>query len=204
MTQASADVVGQSSSRDTGRRLILAVSRVWAWVFLVGLIIFFTISVNITSQGSIDFLSIANLETTLLTIVPVVLLGLGQTFVIISGGIDLSVGWVMGLASVVCATVVVELWPRGVEPWLAIPVGFAVAIAVSAVFGLVNGVIIARLGVPSFIVTLGMSFVARGAALIVSGGNNRERAAGPQMRDLGNEGLLYVAPGRWASSTSRA
>jgi ribose/xylose/arabinose/galactoside ABC-type transport system permease subunit len=193
MTEAEAELPAPPKL-DPGRRLILAISQVWAWVFLLGLIIFFTISVNITSDGAIDFLSIANLETTLLTIVPVVLLGLGQTFVIISGGIDLSVGWVMGLASVVCATVVVELWVRGVEPWIAIAAGFVVAIAASAVFGVLNGTIIARLGVPSFIVTLGISYVARGAALIVSGGNSVSGLP-PEMRELGNEALLYITPG---------
>jgi ribose transport system permease protein len=61
-------------------------------------------------------------------------------------------------------------------------------------FGLINGVIIAKLRVPSFIVTLGMSFVARGTALIVSGGN----VVGglPEgMRTFGNESLVYVVSG---------
>ena len=56
------------------------------------------VSVSITSDGVINFLSFRNAENMLMTITAVVLMGLGQTFVIISGGIDLSVGWVMGLA----------------------------------------------------------------------------------------------------------
>jgi ribose transport system permease protein len=194
VTDSTAEPVATSRSRDTGRRLILAVSRVWAWVFLFGMILFFTVSVSITSDGVINFLSIKNAEITLMTITSVVLMGLGQTFVIISGGIDLSVGWVMGLASVVSAKVMVALFEGGAGQWEAVAAGFAAALVVAALFGLVNGTIIAKLAVPSFIVTLGMSFVARGVALIISGGNVVSGLP-PAARDLGNEALLYVVPG---------
>ena len=57
MAHAQADLPAQPTSRhDSGRRLILAISRVWAWVFLAGLILFFTISVSVTSDGVINFL----------------------------------------------------------------------------------------------------------------------------------------------------
>ncbi|MFN8519535.1 MAG: ABC transporter permease [Chloroflexota bacterium] len=169
-------------------------SRVWAWVFLIGLVAFFTVSVSITSDGVINFLSVRNAEITLMTITAVVLMGLGQTFVIISGGIDLSVGWIMGLASVVSAEVMVALTERGVGQWESVAAGFGVALVVAALFGAINGTIIAKLGVPSFIVTLGISFVARGVALIVSGGNVVSGLP-PAARDLGNEALIYYVPG---------
>ena len=70
-------------------------------VFLAGLIIFFAVSVSIQSGGDVNFLTIRNSQNILMAIVPVLLMGLGQTFVVIAAGIDLSVGWVMGLASVV-------------------------------------------------------------------------------------------------------
>jgi ribose transport system permease protein len=194
VTHAAADTAPSSASRDAGRRLVLAVSRVWAWVFLAGLIAFFTVSVGITSDGSINFLTVRNAEITLMTITAVVLMGLGQTFVIISGGIDLSVGWIMGLASVVSAEVMVSMTEAGAGQWESVAAGFAAALAVSALFGAVNGTIIAKLGVPSFIVTLGISFVARGVALIVSGGNVVSGLP-PAARDLGNEALLYLVPG---------
>ena len=87
--------------RDRQRRLILAISRFWAWVFLFALVAFFWVSVTMTTDGEVNFLSLRNIENILMAITPILLMGLGQTFVIISGGIDLSVGWVMGLASVV-------------------------------------------------------------------------------------------------------
>ena len=180
---------------DTRKRLILAVSRVWAWVFLVGLILLFTISVSVTSDGVINFLSLRNSQDILLTITPVVLMGLGQTFVIISGGIDLSVGWVMGLASVVSATATVDMISAGAGELEAIIVGFAAGAIVAMMFGAINGTIIAKLGVPSFIVTLGMSFVARGVALIISGGNVVSGLP-DGMRNFGNESLIYVVSGK--------
>src|SRR5512145_2334451 len=82
------------------KQIILAVSRLWGWVFLVGLIIFFATRISATTDGDVNFLTLRNSQNILMAITPVLLMGLGQTFVIITGGIDLSVGWVMGLASV--------------------------------------------------------------------------------------------------------
>jgi len=84
------------------RRLLLTVSRLWAWLFLLLMILFFVIMVPWLSQG-VSFLTVRNSQNILVAIVPVLLLGLGQTFVIISAGIDLSIGWVMSLASVLSA-----------------------------------------------------------------------------------------------------
>ena len=114
----------------------------------------------------------------------------GQTFVIISGGIDLSVGWVMGLSSVVSAESMLVLVDAGLDPYLAIFASFAIALLAASSVGLISGIIIAKLSVPSFIVTLGMAFVARGVALMISEG----RTIGglpQQLRDLGNESLVY-------------
>jgi ribose/xylose/arabinose/galactoside ABC-type transport system permease subunit len=176
------------------KRIVLAISRVWAWVFLIGLILFFTVSVSITSDGVINFLSLRNSQNILGNIVSVLLMGLGQTFVIISGGIDLSVGWVMGLASVTSAKATVALVDAGIGEELAIPMAFGAGLVAAMIFGLISGTIIAKLRVPSFIVTLGMSFVARGAALIASGGNV-VGGQPPGMRTFGNESLLYVVSG---------
>jgi ribose/xylose/arabinose/galactoside ABC-type transport system permease subunit len=162
-------------------------------VFLAGLIAFFTVSVSITSNGVINFLSITNSQNIINNIVSPLLMGLGQTFVIISGGIDLSVGWVMGVASVVSAKVTVGLAGETGEA-LAIMVGFAAGLLAAATFGVINGLIIAKLRVPSFIVTLGMGFVARGVALIVSGGNV-VGGLPPGIRNFGNESLFYYLHG---------
>ena len=71
------------------KQLVLLISRVWAWVFLAGLIILFAASVSIQSGGDVNFLTIRNSQNILMAIVPVLLMGLGQTFVVIAAGIDL-------------------------------------------------------------------------------------------------------------------
>ena len=90
------------------------------------------------------------------------ILALGVTFVIISGSIDLSVGTVMTLSAVMTA-VFITVWQ------LPVPVGIVAGIATGGLAGLVNGVLVARLKIPSFIATLGMLNVAKGLALVISG-----------------------------------
>jgi len=96
------------------------------------------------------------------------LLGLGQTFVIISGGIDLSVGFVMGLCAVIMARAMQML--AGIPPGLALGAGLAAAFLISLVPGTINGYLIAHLRVPAFIGTLGMFGVARGTGFLAAGG----------------------------------
>lgn len=188
-TEMSAKALPQRvvSRRAAGRRqAILLLSRVWSWIFLLIMIIFFSF------EGT-GFFTVRNSQNILVAIVPVLLMGLGQTFVIISGGIDLSVGWVMGLSSVVSALVIRDL-TNDMAVELAILIGFAAGVGSAALAGLLNGAIIAKLKVPPFIVTLGVSFIARGAAFLLSGGN--VVGGQPQaLRDLGNESLLYLQRG---------
>lgn len=168
------------------------ISRLWGWVFLALMIIFFAITVSI--KEDINFLTIRNSQNVLMAITPVLLMGLGQTFVIIAGGIDLSIGWVMGLASVVSALVIRGLAAGGVADPLAIFIGFIAGLIAAVIPGFINGVVIAKLRVPPFIVTLGMSFIARGAAYLLSGGN----VVGEQptsLRDFGNEAAFYLMEG---------
>jgi ribose transport system permease protein len=195
MTQAETElVIAPRRSVEARRRLVLGVSRIWAWVFLIALILFFWVSVSISSDGAINFLSLRSTQTILVTITPVLLMGLGQTFVIISGGIDLSVGWVMGLSSVASAMVTVSLMDAGAGEVISILGGLAGGLLMASLFGLISGTIIAKLRVPSFIVTLGMAFVARGVSLIASGGNVIGGLP-PGMRNVGNESLIYVVSG---------
>jgi ribose/xylose/arabinose/galactoside ABC-type transport system permease subunit len=185
---------GTASGRLDRKQVIIAVSRVWAWVFLFLLIVIFTTSVSISTSGQVNFLSLRNSQNILMAITPVLLMGLGQTFVIISAGIDLSVGWVMGLASVVSALVIRDLVAAGTSQEIAIMIGFAIGLFAAAIPGFISGVIIAKLRVPSFIVTLGMSFIARGAAFLLSGGNVVGNQP-PGLRNFGNEALIYILSG---------
>jgi ribose/xylose/arabinose/galactoside ABC-type transport system permease subunit len=191
-TALSAGATKQGERRR--RQLILTLSRVWAWIFLGLLIAFFVITVPLTSNGSVNFLTIRNSQNILLAIVSVLLLGLGQTFVIIAAGIDLSVGYMMSLASVVSALVLREVFNAGVPLFPSVVAGLLAALAASVLVGFLQGSIIARLKVPAFIVTLGGGFVLRGVALLLSD-NSTVIGLPPGVRDYGNEALMYFIPG---------
>lgn len=90
----------------------------------------------------------------------------GMTLLITSGGIDLSVGSTVGLSSVAAAVYFQNGYDSILGPYGAIPLG----IAVGALVGLVNGVLVALVGIPAFIATLGTMIAVRGLVFLVSGG----------------------------------
>lgn len=190
----AAVLTAATAGRLRQRQLILILSRLWAWVFLFTLIVFFSTTVFATSGGEVNFLTLRNSQNILMAITPVLLMGLGQTFVIIAAGIDLSVGYVMGLASVVSALVIRDLVGVGTAEEVAILVGFGAGLVSAVIPGGINGVIIAKLRVPSFIVTLGMSFIVRGVAFLLAGANVVGNQP-PGLRNFGNESLLYFISG---------
>ena len=163
----------------------MLLGQAWAWFFLLALVIFFSVSAD-------GFFSLTNFQAVAANMTLLVVLAVGQTFVIITGGIDLSTGFVMGLASVVAALFMRRVVPD-LPPGLIIIGGFAVAVLTGALAGLVNGLVISRLGVPPFIVTLGMLGIAQGLAFILSGGPPVSvPLAG--LGDLGNGFVLYHNP----------
>lgn len=176
------------------RQFVLTFSRLWAWVFLGLMIVFFVISVPILNNGAVNFLTLRNSQNILVAITPVLLLGLGQTFVIIGAGIDLSVGWVMSLASVLSALALRAAFNSGLPLFPSVVVGFAAAVAGAGFVGLINGTIIAKLKVPAFIVTLGSSFIVRGVALLMSE-NTTVIGLPDGIRFYGNESLFYLIRG---------
>ena len=191
LTRASAASAGV---RTRAQRVALFFSRVWAWAFLALLVLFFVIAVPLTTGGGVNFLTIRNSQNILVAIIPVLLLGLGQTFVIIAAGIDLSVGWVMSLASVLSALALRSPFNAGVPLFPSVLIGLIAAIVGASAVGLVNGVIIAKLKVPAFIVTLGTSFIVRGIAYLMSE-NTTVIGLPPGIRAYGNDALLYYIRG---------
>jgi len=108
--------------------------------------------------GSID-----NSFALVLAFTEIALLAVGMSFVIANGDIDLSVGSVLACSGAVAAFAMKEL---GAEPWMAVAAGLSVGVAA----GLVNGVLTVRFGLPAFVATLGMFYIARGlAAWVVAG-----------------------------------
>ncbi len=176
------------------RRLALFVSGVWAWLFLAVMVLFFVVAVPASTGGSVNFLTIRNSQNILVAIIPVLLLGLGQTFVIIAAGIDLSVGWVMSLGSVLSALALRDSYNAGAPLASAVAIGLVAAVAGAGVVGFVNGWIIAKLKVPAFIVTLGTSFIVRGVAYLMSE-NSTVIGLPADVGGYGNNALLYYISG---------
>lgn len=124
-----------------------------------------------TSHGEIIFLSPGNLSDAVRAIVPVALMALAMTYVILSGGIDLSVGSMVALAGVVAAKALVHWQPHvGPEAHLVVALGLAILACVGV--GLFNGLLTAWLGIQPFVITLASMIGIRGLALWLS---NNER-----------------------------
>ncbi len=115
-------------------------------------------------------------------------LAIGQTLVILTAGIDLSVGAITILAMMVMATLAAE---NGVAGWLAILIGIALAVAAGAL----NGLLVTRVGLPPFIVTLGTLSIFTAIALLYSGGSSIQNNRLPDIINFTGE-TFSVGPFR--------
>lgn len=126
-------------------------------VFLAALVVALSIATSRFATGA-NFLNIARQHSI------IIVLAAGQTLVMISGGIDLSVGSLMALSGVVAGTAAASGIPMGICLIIGLLTGLGC--------GFINGVVTAKARVPAFIATLGMMGMARGMALVISGGVN--------------------------------
>ncbi|WP_079132657.1 ABC transporter permease [Streptomyces nanshensis] len=126
-----------------------------AFASLIAIFVFF-------SFASPNFLNYSNVTSMLFSTVVIGTLALGATFVIVTGGIDLSVGTGMALCAVMGGVLIVE---AGLPVWL----GVLGTLLFGALVGLVNGLNVTVLKLPPFIATLAMMLVAQGLALVISG-----------------------------------
>jgi ribose transport system permease protein len=122
---------------------------------LIGLAIIFSIL-------SHNFLLPNNLVTILLQSSVFAILAIGETFVIITSGIDLSVGSVLGLTGIIVSMLM--------SSHVSLLFSLVIGLLSGAIIGFINGFIITKGGVPPFIVTLGMMSIARGLALLLTDG----------------------------------
>jgi ribose/xylose/arabinose/galactoside ABC-type transport system permease subunit len=129
------------------------------------------------------FVSFATLWNVALQVATTVLVALGMTVVIATGGIDLSVGAVMAVASAVCATAL----PHGA------PLAAALALLAGLAFGVGNGLLVGRAGVPPIIVTLAGLIMGRGIAQVIVEGNPLVAFSQPSFERLG-KGALGPVP----------
>ncbi|PEY29057.1 autoinducer 2 import system permease LsrD [Bacillus cereus] len=132
----------------------------WEGVLIVLLIIEFILFGLLNS----DFLNISNLLFSMNDFVFITIAAIPMTFVIITGGIDVSVGSIMGLTSILIGV----LWMNGIPVTLAV----ILALFISCLAGCINGVIIKTTEVEPLVVTLGTMFLYAGIALVISGGSN--------------------------------
>lgn len=167
-SSAPAHVAPQADHSERAKTWMQRVADLRAWLFLLALMIGFEIWARVSFGGTFIF-NPFNVQSILIFAVAPLLLATGQTFVIISGGIDLSLGFIMGLAAVVAAHVINWAGPSMGFP-MAVLFGTLVAVLVAGMPGAVNGLLVSRLRVPPFIGTLGMFGVARGVAFLLAGG----------------------------------
>ncbi len=127
-----------------------------------GLVISFALICLALALLSDRFLTLANITNVLRTAAINAIISVGMTFVILTAGIDLSVGAIVAFAAVVAATYV--------HAGGSVPVALAICLGIGALIGLANGVLTILLRIPPFITTLGMMTVVRGLALVYTKG----------------------------------
>jgi fructose transport system permease protein len=154
------------------------------WLALLAACIFF-------ATQSDRFLTGENLSLVLQQVMVVGVLAIGQTLIILTAGIDLSCGMVMALGGIVMTKFAMDL---GMNPYLAMLCG----IAVTALFGLVNGLLVTRVKLPSFIVTLGTMNIAFAITQIYSDAQTVQNLP-ESMTALGNTFTLGGTSVAWGT-----
>ncbi len=177
----------------TGRApAVSLIARNWSFLFLV-------LSVVAFSFTGRNFFALNNFQSIVHFATTGLLLAAAETFVIITGGVDLSVGFVMGLSAVSSASTMQVLYEAHWSAPAAILVGIAVGIALSLACGGAAGILVARYRVPPFIATLGTQGIAIGVTYHICGGFPIGYLP-PGLTEIGNAYLLYVHPasGAWS------
>jgi ribose transport system permease protein len=167
------------------------IRKVWPWFFLVVMVIIFTISAKV-ANGT-NFISVRSVQGILTYATQIALIGLGETLIMITAGIDMSSGYMLGLSSVVAAEIMKALYAAGINPVLTILLGMAGGILICIIPGWINGWLVARVKVPSFIGTLGVGYAIYGAALVKSEGYPVAEQP-PYLGQIGNGSILYYWP----------
>jgi erythritol transport system permease protein len=157
-----------------------------AFIALIVLIIVFSLL-------SDAYLTYDNLVTMTRHVAINALLAIGMLMVILTGGIDLSVGSIVGLAGIVAGVLLEGLTVGSTTLFPPVWAVVILVLAVGAGVGWINGTVVTRFGVAPFIATLGMLYVARGVALLISNGETYPNLAGSP--ELGNTGFDFLGSG---------
>jgi len=171
-----------------GQSALLTLLRARTFVALILVFAFFALEAP-------NFLSAANMVIVTKHVALNAFLAIGMTFVIITGGIDLSVGSTVGLSAMVAGWLVLY----GIDPGLGWSIQFntfeiaGLTCLVGIAVGAVNGWLITRAGVAPFIATLGTMYIARGAALLSSEGRTFPNLNG--VADYGSDSFAWIGAG---------
>jgi len=180
---AIADVAGHKEQSLAAR--VFASQPFWVTIALIVLVV--VMASNEPSFGTTE-----NAANVTRNFAPIGIMAMGMTVVIITGGIDLSVGSVMGLVAIVAG-----LFLTWHYPWY---VAFTMGMLAGLACGVVNGVFVAYVGMPSFVVTLGMLSIARSLAVVFSA-NQMLYQFGPDapiVKAIGQAKWPLHAPAGWA------
>jgi len=168
---------------------IMFVLKFRTFIALIALVIFFSFTAP-------NFLHPQSLLIIVRHVVLFGILAIGMTYVITTSGIDLSVGSVVGLSGMIAGGLIREglvLQAFGYTVYFSIPVVILLTLVVGMAVGFVNGIIITKFNVAPFIATLGTMYVARGLALLRSGGATFPHLVGSP--ELGNTGFGLLGRG---------
>jgi ribose transport system permease protein len=161
ITPPEQDTVADAPPHDSYLRRLANLQSVWILGVLVVIVVLFSLAAG----GK--FLSTSNFSLISQNIAVWAVLGVGMTFVIITSGIDLSIGSVLVFSSVVAAKIMQAV---GGDGWGVALLGILAAIVTGVAWGLLNGFLVAKAKIPALIVTLGALSVALGLAQVLTGG----------------------------------
>jgi ribose transport system permease protein len=176
--------LNQASVKSNGKKFFKIVWKEYSVVVIF--IVVFAVCAVIAPK----FATANNIRAVLRNVSTIGMISLGMTFVLISGGIDLSSGAVLATSG----TVLILLQGSGAVPlWVAI----AVCIAVAVGFGFINGIIITKTSLPPFIVTLAVGIIARSVTMFITKGATITGNNIPQFTNIGNGSFLGVPNPFW-------
>ncbi len=144
--------------------MLLRVFKIREFVILLAVVLTVVVFTVVQPGEANRFLSFSNLEAILLGMSLDALIAIGMTFIIITGGFDLSVGSTFAFGSLVVGQLLLAGWP--------VPLAIAGAVAAGAVVGWFNGLFITKLGVNPFVTTLGSMTIVRGIVLLATQGSS--------------------------------
>jgi erythritol transport system permease protein len=189
---STANVTASAAAPAAGKRNLNVNKLLVEGRALVALVII----IAVFSLLSENFLSSDNLILMTRHVAMNAILAIGMLLVILNGGIDLSVGSAVGLSGVV-AGYLLKGFPLPFSENVAYPsviVVILISLGIGALVGVVNGLVITRLNVAPFIATLGMLYVARGLALLITNGETFTKLSGEPK--LGNTGFVTTLAGK--------